>query len=192
MPEAYFRGLEELRAATAIIAKPSDLTAEKNGTAMDLLRAWARSFGGGIRPSLTLTFVRVPTKPRDTALEDSAIEVGIVSVNAFNSRRIERGQPETVQPHQPYDGQTAYLGLTLNLDNEVITWYNKREGGKWASPTMVEYTVFQDKASSALLTCVNNYDSSHRRAESNVELLGGHLVPMGQHREKAIKPRRTS
>ncbi|KAJ4210508.1 hypothetical protein NW767_000781 [Fusarium falciforme] len=55
MPEAYFRGLEELRAATAIIAKPSDLTAEENGTAMDLLRAWARSFGGGIRPSLTLT-----------------------------------------------------------------------------------------------------------------------------------------
>ncbi|KAM6520756.1 hypothetical protein FSOLCH5_005536 [Fusarium solani] len=55
MPEAYLRGLKELGAATAIIAKPSDLTAEKKGTAMDLLRAWARSFEGGIRPSLTLT-----------------------------------------------------------------------------------------------------------------------------------------
>ncbi|KAI8680041.1 Helicase C-terminal domain-containing protein [Fusarium keratoplasticum] len=56
MPEAYPSGLQELRAATAIIVKPYDLTSEEKGTAMDLLRAWARrSFGGDMRPSLTVT-----------------------------------------------------------------------------------------------------------------------------------------
>lgn len=37
MPEAYFRGLNELRVATAIIIKSADITIEEKGTVMDLL-----------------------------------------------------------------------------------------------------------------------------------------------------------
>ncbi|KAM0426242.1 hypothetical protein ACHAPT_008594 [Fusarium lateritium] len=96
---------------------------------------------------------------RSRTASDYRIEVGIISTFLFNKRMRQLGRDNAERAIiASQEGQPAYLGLALNPGEESFSWFHEDKRGKAISPALVDYTLFEDKAS-AYRACMESYDS---------------------------------
>ncbi|KAI8723853.1 hypothetical protein NCS52_00242100 [Fusarium sp. LHS14.1] len=132
----------EERAPGALISKPSDLSVdEKCVVTQGVLQAWCKDHRGGSEPLVMTANIR--------------------QISQFPSDQETAADEETASDEETVIGQDngpAYLGLSINPDDRSITWLFKGEEGP-IDPSMIDYNLYEDKAS-AYAACISNYDAN--------------------------------